>query len=319
LASYGKAAAQSILAKLDKVDPIKKTVLLNFLDVASGSDSIPLFLKILRDTSSPPQQARAALLLGRIYNRNTGLEVGLRTLLEQPDNKELLGRLFFSDAFGLLAKINNLTQQDRLAFLATAPKDLTGSLGDKGADEFIRQTHKNLAASSAARNKEMKILSEKELEVRAGVAELLQSTQSRVAAGAIIALGQIGHPDDAKLFPIFLRHADSLVRESAAVALNRMGEPGLSLLQKIFSNGSTLEKKTIMASLANAVSNQAESLLLEGLKDPNPEVRLTALSVLSNLPPIFEKERKKLVSEAKKNLDGEKSSDVRIELEALEP
>jgi HEAT repeat protein len=129
-------------------------------------------------------------------------------------------------------------------------------------------------------------------------------------------LGQIGNSSDASFVAPYMLAKSGRVREMAAVALGRMGEAGLHELNKLFSSMPTA-RTTVMAALAHSTAGKSSTLLLKGLEDPNPDVRLQALSVFGALPPVLEADRPALVRRAKKILRDETDPSVQLAVQLL--
>jgi len=54
------------------------------------------------------------------------------------------------------------------------------------------------------------------------------------------------------------------------VALARLGDSGVPVLEKPLDTGSIQTKRIIMVSVVNAITPQAARLIAKGIKDPNP-------------------------------------------------
>jgi HEAT repeat protein len=130
-------------------------------------------------------------------------------------------------------------------------------------------------------------------------------------------LGQIGNGDDAERFLPLLDHTRAAVREAAAVALGRLGEPGVRMLEKGFLSTEKRTRALVLAAVPHATSKRAGALLLKGAHDPDPWVRRHALAALGSLPPVLEKERGRLVKNMKRILANDADASIQAAVSLL--
>jgi hypothetical protein len=263
-----------------------------------------------------------------MLNKDSGQEPGARAVyaalqscLYDPgsprkETEDLLSRLRVAEAFGILASATPLTAERRVAFLRAGPKDVTEGIGAKGAQEFLRQVF--LDAPGAAKRVDVILEKMKEFEpkIRTELYTLLKSSTPTQVALAATALGEIGQDEDAAKLAPFLTHPQGIVREAAAVALARCGKEGLNQLGELFA-ATPNARRLVMAALPHANLKDTRNLLIKGLRDPDSQVRLHALSVFGALPPVLTAERPKLIKEAKKILRDEIDPSVRVALALL--
>ncbi len=149
--AHGDVVTRDILNRLDHFPLQKKTVLVNFLRMGRPSsvmDEALRRLNIRKDETIKPALVRT---IAALLNNNQGDDPGTRALLSAlekmlsaPDDAaqkktttDLLARLPFASAFGLLTTVIDLSVEERLQFFDAAPDDLTNTLQPKGAAAFL--------------------------------------------------------------------------------------------------------------------------------------------------------------------------------------
>ncbi len=323
ISAYGEAAMRAIRSAYAAAPPQKKSVLLSLAGRLPPAEALSFLVDESFNGASTRLRLSAVRALGAALSRDTGQEPGARAVLasaqkflaaedaERKQLESLLSRMRVADAFALLAACVPLNAEARSAFLKAAPKDITESIGANGAREFTRQLALGGAVAQKRVHGALSATGLYETRVRDGLFSLLPSTASAETALAILVLGQLGVADDAPRLVPYLFHDKGAVREAAAVALGRMGETGLRLLNDVFTSTPTARGR-VMAALPHAVSDKSEDLLLKGLRDGNPDVRLQALAVFGSLPPVLEDKRPQLVKRVKNILRHETDPSVRL-------
>ena len=155
-------------------------------------------------------------------------------------------------------------------------------------------------------------LKEAEKRLRPNLVGILTSTKTKELLTAIEMIGQIGHPDDLAAITPFLLHESTLVRETTAVALGRMGDAAIPFMKETMKSGPVSSKVLVMAAMPHATSKKAMPILKLGFTDKDPSVQLTAISVLNNLPPVLKKQRPSLVKYAHKKTKKSPHPDIRF-------
>ena len=329
--AHGDSTSRPALALLKGNAAIqKKAVLINFLRMARPTTAAPALLDLLKGPL--PEELRVNILrtMAALLNQNTGAEPGARAgfaavlkNLEKPNRKHkqgavgLLEKMRLGEAFGLLASAGDLHPEDRTEFLENGPDDVTSTLGTKGAQSFLKILAQARRKHAKNVKEQLRMLEKLEPEARQHLAELLASTRPASVNAAVIGLGQIANAEDAPLLEPFLRNGNARVRESAAVALARMGTAGLPFLQRAQKSSSERERCLALVAVTQSVSPKLLALIEDGLKDNDPMVRLTAATIINNLPESLQSHRERLVQRAKKGLRSEQDPDVRLALELL--
>ncbi len=333
LAALGDEATIHLLEGVRRSSGQKAAALLGFLDAGRPSLVIPALLGLLEETPTAERsrlKTGAVRVLGRLTNKDTGMEPGTRAVLEtvmiyltrpRPQTKRaartLISRRVFSEAFGDLSICRRLSAEERGFFLKEGPQDVTGFAGEKGAEAFLRLVDENRTAARDRLRSELSALDKLEPVFREKLFSLLKSTQAAEVQAAAVALGQIARAEDAGRLEAAMTHENGLVRLSAMVALARMGAGGATLLERALTEGSVPTRKLVMAALTQAVDKNAYVLVLRGLDDPDPAVRQAALVLIKNLPPVLESRKKSLVKSAKRKLKREENPEVRLALDLL--
>jgi HEAT repeat protein len=324
IAAFADASLSAILSSYDQSPLQKKAVLLSLAGRLNPDKSLPFLLeKSFAGEPSARLRAAAVRALGLMLNNDTGQEPGLRAINKalqafvlhpRRDEKKtvmLLSRLRMVEAFGVLAAAMPMDGPARAAFLKAGPKDITETIGEPGAREGLRQLLAARESAAARINTTLTQLAASEPKIREGLFVLLQSTTPTETALAITALGQLGNENDADRLAPFLAHPKAAVREAAAVALGRLGDAGLKILENVFVSTPSAGA-TVMAAIPHSISKQCDRLLLKGLTASDPVVRLQAVAVFGALPAVLEKDRPALVRKAKKLLSHDADPSVRL-------
>jgi len=333
LPAYGEVSAEAILERIDSYPLQKKVSLMSELANLPPSATIAYFTKQMKNSPEDIIRLSCARILGGILNQDTGNEPGKWAILnaladhlqkggkpeaEPKDLLKLLRRLTFPEAFGILATSLDLSNEEKLRFLAKGPAEVNESLGEPGSLEFVALINKNLKSARKRVREELEILKNVEPVVQENLYELLESTIARNNQAAIIALGQLAKPADAIRLEPFLNHLEPAVREAAAVALGRMGEAGLPILKESMESESGTIRNLVLASIPHSVSAQSAELIFLGLKDPLPFVRLNAVTALKNLPPVFESSKEEIIRKAKRELSKESDPSVLLAIRSIQ-
>ena len=164
---------------------------------------------------------------------------------------------------------------------------------------------------------EMTFLNSAEKEVREEIFTTLKSTETSYLVMSLIALGQIGNPEDGPRIAPYLLSNKNKIRRTAGVALSRLGDASLPIFEKLLKTASPQTRRLVIASLPMALTSKARSLLLMGFADSDADVRHDSLTVLNNLPPVLESQRPALIKEAQRQLKNESNQDVLLALQLL--
>lgn len=323
--AHGDVVAKSILRNLSSYSTQKQATLINFLRLSRPSLVFPGLIPLLK---SPDHRLRAATLrtLGYMLNRDTGNEPGLRSSMEsllsedEKSSLELLKKLVLADAFGLLSTCNeNNAVPDRLQLLTEGPVDVTTPIGERGAAAFLNIIRSSPRNSDGIR-RELQTLEEMEDEIRNAAVDIIKSTQTSDITSGLMVLGQMANPDDIVEIAPFFRHETAAVRESAAVAMGRMGDSALPFLNDVLTKGTTLEKNLVMVTIQQSVSKKTLPLLRKGLNDPSTSVRWTAIGVINELPEFLSTQKTPIAELIESRLKVEKNKQVLLGLRlALSP
>jgi hypothetical protein len=108
-----------------------------------------------------------------------------------------------------------------------------------------------------------------------------------------------------------------MVRESAAVAMARMGDDAFDALSAAFSSGTPRTRALIMAGLSQTSSARQITLLERGWGDADAQVALTALSTVDHLSPELTPRRAEFIAAAKKILASNTDPDIVLALALL--
>ncbi len=329
--AHGDTTAKALVKSLKgPATPQKKAVMLNFLRMARPRTAAPALMEFVNGPASDELRLNALRAMAALLNKDAGAEPGPRAALitvlnnlERPSKKNkqealgLIAKMRVGEALGLAATIVDMSADDRAEMLENAPEDLTSPLGEKAGKIFL---------TIAAREKKMNMknvkdqlaqLEELEPQARRMLAELLTSSRAATVNTVAIGLGQIANGDDAKLLEPLLRHENTRVRESAAVALARMGDAGLPVLQRALESSEPRDRALALAGMTQSATVKSLALVEKALNDENPNVRLTAVAVIDNLPEILKPKRAGVVARVKKEIPSETDPDVRLALELL--
>lgn len=330
LPAYGTPMANAIVSKLDGYSAQKKASLTNFLKLMPPSAAAPALLEIAEKSTDEKAKTMAVRSLGALLNKDTGEEPGVRAgltklsvYLAKPRDKknkaaavDLLRKLRLSESFGLLATAAGSTNDQRLEFIDAAPEDVTTSILEKGADTFLQILNQSRKQNMKRIENELSVLRDAEPRVRHQLAELVKSTTTGVQATAATAIGQIANGDDVPLLEDLLTNDSAAVREATAVALGRMGDAAVPALSRAMS-GNSQTKRLALVAVTQTVSDKVSSIVEKGLKDEDPLVRLTAISVLDWLPAQLKERRGDWVNLALESKEDEENKDVQFALEQL--
>ncbi|MCB4756771.1 MAG: HEAT repeat domain-containing protein [Elusimicrobia bacterium] len=335
LPAHGDKAASEIMSEIGLAPLKRKLTLLGFLSFYRPSLTFPFLQSAFRAAEETTDGTREKIMsmkvLGDLLNQDTGREPGLRAVrravfnyLKHPfrtrlkkQTVELLRYTRLGDAFGLARSSFPLSGKDRVEFLAAGPEDVTETIGEKGAEHLLKLFKRGKKKALSRLRDDVRFLDEKEPEVRKEFIGLLQSTRPAVLHAAITGLGQIAYPEDAPLLTPFLQHSTAAVREAAAVGLARMGPAGLQQFDVTMSAGPLLSRRLVMAALPQTTVKEARAVLSKGLKDPDAQVRLGAVTALKNLPDALIPYRKDLLEEAGRILSAETDPDVKLTFETV--
>ncbi len=314
MSAFGEPSAKGMMRGYDNADLQKKGVFIAFLSRLEPDETLPfLFERAFQETENPRLKPGLIRSLGAALNKDTGQEPGMRAAYEallnflndpktqRKETESLLSRLRLAEAFGILSAVTPLTADKRISFLRAGPKDVTETIAEKGAHEMAEQCLAERGAAQARIKTILAVMTETEPKIHQELYGLLSSTNTAEAALAALVLGELGWPQDADSVAPLLTHSNPAVRKAAAMALARMTEPGMKILDGFFLSHAE-ERGLILAALPQAVSAESENLLYRGLKDADPQVRLEALSVFGSLPPVLEKNRRRLVVQTRKLL-----------------
>lgn len=329
--AHGTVSADKLLATLtNEQSPQKKATLINFLRLHRPSLVVPALLEIMKTELKEEFKVQLLRTLSALLNKDSGNEPGpraawlqLEPYLKNPnkDRRErvhrLLQRIRFGECFGLLASTLDLSPEEREEFFESAPPDLTGNSGPESATAFLKILNGRKKESLAGVTDQLKTLAKLEPLVRSNLTELLQSTKTASINNSLIGLGHIGNAEDAQHVAPFLQHTDTRVRESATIALGRLGQAGIPFLLQALTSDSFRDRSLALVAITQATHPKTLSLLNKGWGDSNPLVRLTALTVLDNLSESLRTHRPKLVKRAKKILANDSDPDVRLALQLL--
>jgi len=333
--SYGDLSAKLILNSLNNYWPEKRAVLTSFLSMHRPSTVVPPLIAQYEKLSPAADEFRLRLTalrtLSNLSNKDTGNEPGVRAQLKSLANhlespfslkkgKEamrLLSALRVSESMGLLNTVHDVTDGDRTTLLDSAPEDITSSIGKKGAEAFLKIVHQNRKESVARIQSELKVLDDAEPWVRKQLYSLVRSTNVGEILTAVTGLGEVSVPEDAGMIEPLLTHERAVVREAAAVALARLGEAGLPALTRAFSSSDTRTRSLVMASIPHSLTEKTWPLLQAGLKDPDPDVCLTAFSTIRDLPASLQSHRKEILAATRERLKTETDPNVRLALQLL--
>ncbi len=107
-----------------------------------------------------------------------------------------------------------------------------------------------------------------------------------VQARAIGALAEMGAEEAAADILAAMRDEEGQdLSEPGTRALARLGGPGLAALAELARDPDPRRRRRVMRAIAGADHEDARRLLLEGLRDRDPEVRLVALTALAEKDP----------------------------------
>ncbi len=318
LAAYGgKAAVEAIMGRMKSAPTSRWGEILFFLRDQPLRFAAPKLLSIL---NKPPKASDSWLrstaldvlteFLDQDANRNTGRRALLEALdrfLGEPSDanraelSRLVNQLNVRGGFGLLASLADSDPSTRLRFHGKIGEEFSFGMGGPAADEFIAIAVERRDRVRASVREELRLVEELQPRVRAELASVLRSTGTDVQDlhRAIVNLSRIGNPDDAALLAPFLRHAKSSVREPAAIALARFGDAGYPFLERAMIDGTVLMRSTVVAAVSQSSTNKARELYKRGLADSSSQVRLTALSLIDNLPAVLSAERDALAELAR--------------------
>ncbi len=330
--SHGAVTANALIDEATtETAPMRRATLINFLRSSPPSIAFPALTKMLQEKNTEETRVMLIRTMADLLSRDTGGEPGARALydalaesLENVKNKskkqaalKILQQMRFSDSVGVMAGATDLNQDKRTQMLAIVPEDITGALLEPEAKEYLRILYADRADSLARVNNERKVLEGMESSVREQLVGLLESTRPATVNAAVIGIGKLANEDDiAKIEPL-LKHANTRVRESAAVALGRMAPASLPALARAQNDADIRTRALAMVAVTQSVSPKAEELITVGLKDNDPLVRLTAVSAVANLPPCLQSRSKKIVATAKKRISFEKDPNVNLALQLL--
>jgi HEAT repeat protein len=328
VAAYGAASFEAIASTFSEQSAQKQRTLLTLAARLNPDKSLPLLFENAFSGSEQKTHLTALRSLGSVLNRDTGQEPGVRACLEalaavlksprqqRKNAEQLFSRLRLAEAFGLLSTAVELDGSSRLTFFKAGPNDITEMIGVRGATELLRLVMLDKISAQEKTTAALRRLSYYEERVRNKLRVPLANDDVLETVQTLNVLGQIGNSSDASFVAPYMLAKSGRVREMAAVALGRMGEAGLHELNKLFSSMPTA-RTTVMAALAHSTAGKSSTLLLKGLEDPNPDVRLQALSVFGALPPVLEADRPALVRRAKKILRDETDPSVQLAVQLL--
>ncbi len=331
LPAHGDATSNAIFNRLANAPLQKKMTMINFLRMGRPATVGSRLLDLAARDPQEDVRNGALRTVAQLLNKDTGNEPGPRAafeaierVLKKPGNKkqrkqtvDLLARLRFGEGFGVLASAADLDVEKRMKFFEAAPEDITSQLGEKTANALLNILLGNRRENLRIVSEQLKRLESFEAPARQQLTELLTSTRAATVASGVIGLGQIGNADDAKHVEPLLVHDAARVREAAAVALGRFGEPALAILSGLQSSKEPRTRCLVLVAATQDVSPKAAALIKHGWADNDPMVRLVALTALDNLPDCLRPDRDKLIAEAKKRIDDEEDPEVKLALQLL--
>ena len=113
----------------------------------------------------------------------------------------------------------------------------------------------------------------------------------------IVALGKIGEPDDAKKIVLYLSHGSALVREGTSASLGRIGKGSLIVLSQAIQSADPVTRVHALLAVGETSDRSLLPILKAGLKDHDPIVRSTALTIVNRISQPFAKFPKLLLLE----------------------
>jgi HEAT repeat protein len=333
LPAFGDSSGLAILNQLEQVSFLKKATLINLLRLHRPSMVVPLLrIKMESETDSRIKMG-VARTIGALFNKDQGQEPGMRSVLQaletflaspsKSDHKkktlQLIEKLTAIESFGVLGvAVSSITGKERTEFLKSCPLDITSTLGPKGAQTLLSILSQNRQENLKQIENELNFLDQEEPHIRIDFKDLLKSTDPAHVYGALVALGQMAHNDDAALIGAFLNHSKASIREASSVALGRLGETGVAYLSGIMeSNNANIRRQAIVA-MSQTVSGKGKEIIEKGMKDSDAKVRLATVSLIRSLPEALTKFKKYFLKLAKKNQPNEVDPNVKLALSLLE-
>jgi HEAT repeat protein len=107
-----------------------------------------------------------------------------------------------------------------------------------------------------------------------------RSATPEMRTASASALGMIGDPRAIKGLALLLRDERYFVRQRAAQALGRIGEPAVDLLLEMSSSSTPATREAAVEALGSTASKRAVDRVIESLSDSNSNVRSAAVRAL---------------------------------------
>jgi HEAT repeat protein len=325
LTAFGRRAAQAARQELKTSSGMRKALLLRILAGMPAGEAEAAGREALSDDDWRVRRAGADVL-GSLFDREEGEEPGRMRLLEtsaavcrSTSTDALLTRLgskYVWDLLSVLALDAGAPAEDkvRVFFRSGSPLDRLGQ-GSEGLQEFVRALQARAAAYGPAIAGEIDESARLEGSARSALLAALQDHEPEVAQAALLALGALGHPEDAPRIASFLGHDRALLREAAAAALGKMGAGAAGEIRSRLKAGSSRTRSLAALAAAQSSSPDALRLLAAAFADPEPRVRRTAIAGLFAVQSPLQPLRKEFLAVLRRLAQADPDAGIRFAAE----
>lgn len=279
---------------------LRKALALGLLRYFRISNAVEPAVEALHDSDWRLRREGAAVL-GFLLDSSPGQEPGRLWIMRQArdylasaavavsttgatDFDNRLGSKRLTDLYGLLALDRDFSAAQRLELLRQAPSPFDLMSGDS-FKVFTGMLIQKAPLYSGLFQRELKESEKEKNRARRALLDALNAEKDPDVLAALMgSLGLIGESADAPAVARGLEHAASLVREAAACALGKMGDQGrrelTGRLDWTKSRNNPLARQIAIVGLAQTPNSEYLRDLRSSFRDPDAEVRLTAIAAL---------------------------------------
>lgn len=295
-----------LAAAVKKAKGLRRALLLGLYRSRPAAEALPAALS-QAGASDWRLRREAAGIIGSLFGRQWGLEAGRLQLLQVSaqlahggaDETVKLGEQTLPALLGVLSLDESFGGDQRASLLRSFPSPFEPARAKAWAEhaKILRSRPKRYAGLISGELVETMKMREKG---RSALLKLSRDKELEVAMAAVTGLGLMGDGRDALLLASLLDHRSALMREAAAAALGRMGEPARSELQRLREKGSPMGRVLAALALTHCGEPGTLSELPAFLAHQDPEVRRTAAAAVLTLPPVLHEERKRYAPDLRK-------------------
>jgi hypothetical protein len=302
LSAYGRQALAVLNPIYQQAEGTRKGLVLSLWSACPVHDVVSPLLQALKNSDWRLRRG-AVSTLGSLLDQEAGSAPGRLRILQaarelcrrRPSARKVLSprplkrwlpmvgtEKYLWDLYSVLALDPGFSSDERRALLQSQT-DITSPASAEAWQAFARVLLTRPDAYASAIQTELESTWDQVAPVRRALRERLQDPDTEVAAGALIALGQLGVEEDTGTLSHFLADNAATVREAAACALAKLGDPAAPALQQAMASPSAMLREIAAVSVAQSADSQIQALLLQSMQDADAQVRLAAVSGVSQL------------------------------------